>query len=231
MPLVCATALPSIGPTFAADRLKEFCRHWERKASPRLTPSQRAHLRLFAHNGAALYALASRLLVRLLALRVLPQNAVLDMDALGRPCVIGATGWHISFSHSGRAAFCLVIPPSEMALSRCGNAALDAESLAIFRPAEQIFGWPARSFRMAVRRWTLAESLFKALGANPCHWEAITGFCRQFGQQRAGIWSATDGCSLSWRLLSLPGHSLCVALAGEQIPFPGLRWLSWRELI
>lgn len=232
MPLIYASALPGFAGPPAQQRLRRLCALWERRAAPRLSPEQLAHLRRFPPSGDALLARASRLLARLLAARALPGGARLGMDAAGRPRVFGAPGWEVAFSHSGRAAFCLVRPPEETrggAWGRaCGTAtvALDAEALSAHPPADRAFAGPARSPRASLRRWTLAEALFKALGGRPALWAAAAAAAHAGAGQRAGAWQ-WEGQRLDWRRFSCPGHMLCVALPGVTAAPVRLRWLAW----
>lgn len=229
MPLVYASALPDFADAPAGHRLRRLCARWERRAAPRLSPEQRAHVLRFRPSGDALLARASRLLARLLAARALPGGARLDMDAAGRPRVSGAPGWEVAFSHSGRAAFCLVRSPEETlaGAGETATAALDAEALSAPPPADRAFAGPARSPRASLRRWTLAEALFKAFGAPPALWAAAAAAAHAGSGQRAGAW-LWAGQRVAWRRLSCPGHALCVALPGAAAAPVRLRWLAWR---
>ena len=120
MPLLLAAALPDFAAARAEPRLAELCARWERHLAPRLAPAQLAHCRRFGGSLGALHARTSRLLARLLALRALPGAATLERDDRGRPRVAGAPGWRVAFSHSGAAAFCLVLTPAETAQRRGG---------------------------------------------------------------------------------------------------------------
>lgn len=235
MPLVCAIPLPRL--TDARDdrrRLRRLCALWEARAAARLSPAQLAHCRRFADDGAALLARASRLLARLVALRLLPPGAGLDGDGAGRPVVTGAPGWEAAFSHSGRAAFCLLCQPHETAgeASRI-RAALDAEAPDAIPPGDRAFAAPAACAAASLRRWVLAEALFKARGATPLHWSPAAAFAHgALGTglpRRAGIWRREDP-ALSWRLLAVPGHWVCVALPGEAAPRVRVRWLPLQAL-
>lgn len=229
MPLLCATALPAFAPDTAEARLRRLCARWDGLASPRLSPGQRAHCRRFAPAGAGLAARASRLLARLLALRALPPSAILDMDAEGRPLVRGAPGWQVAFSHSGTAAFCLVCAPGEAPPRSGGTPALDAEARGTAPPGDRAFDAPAPTQAASLRRWLLAEALFKALGAAPARWGAVAATAHEHAGERAGTW-ASGGAHLSWQVLAAPGHFLCVTLPGSEIPPLPLRWLPWRIL-
>ncbi len=228
MPLVFASALPGFADAQAGHRLRCLCARWERRAAPHLSPGQHAHVRRFPPSGDALLARASRLLARLLAAQALPPGARLDMDAAGRPRVSGAPGWEVAFSHSGRAAFCLVRPPQETRGETGGTAAaLDAEALSAPPPADLVFAGSARSPRASLRRWTLAEALFKALGARPALWTAAAAAAHAGTGRRAGAW-LWEGQRVAWRRISCPGHVLCVALPGAAAAPPvRLRWLAW----
>lgn len=236
MPLVCATALPRFGgASDAPPRLQGLCARFETRAQGRLAPAQLAHCRRFAGQGAALRARASRLLARLLALRMLPPHAGLDMDDAGRPFVTGAPGWAVAFSHSGHAAFCLLAPPRETALYPAGSAcaALDAEAREALPPGDRAFPAPAVSTAPALRRWVLAEALYKALGAAPDRWARAAAFAHAaagaWPPGRWGVWHG-EGAVLSWRLLPVPGHWLCAAFPGAPAHPVRLRWLPWQGL-
>ena len=102
--LILGAALPDLPPA----GLRGLCLRWETALAPRLAPEQMAHIRRFAPDGPALAARASRLLARLLlrglqSLGALRPDLCLERDMAGRPLL---SGWRISFSHSGRAAFC-----------------------------------------------------------------------------------------------------------------------------
>ncbi|MDE7241087.1 hypothetical protein [Desulfovibrio sp.] len=229
MPLVYATALPSLPLAVEEPSLRHLCVAWERAAAPRLSPGQRAHCRRFAPTGDALRARASRLLARLLALRALPEGAVLDLDAQGRPLVAGAPGWGAAFTHSGKAAFCLVCAPGETPAASPAQMALDAETGKTPPPADRAFAAPAPTQDLRLRRWVLAEALYKALGAPPARWTAIAAAAHAGAAQRRGIWR-TDGARLCWRFLAAPGHLLCAAFPGEAVWPLRLRWRPWQEL-
>ncbi len=228
MPLIYACALPDFADFPARQRLRSLCALWERRAAPRLSPEQLAHIRRFRPSGDALLARASRLLARLLAVRALPGGARLGMDAAGRPRVFGAPGWEVAFSHSGRAAFCLARPPEETRgrARATVTAALDAEILSAPPPADRPFAGPARSPRASLRRWLLAEALFKALGGRPALWAVAAAAAHAGAGQRAGV-CLPEGQRLHWRQLSCPGHALCVALPGAAPAPVRLRWLVW----
>lgn len=231
MPLVSASALPGFADAPDGHRLRCLCARWERRAAPRLSPGQLAHIRRFRPSGDALSARVSRLLARLLAMQALPAGARLGMDAAGRPRVSGAPGWEVAFSHSGRAAFCLVRPPEETRATPCGSAAaaLDAEALWAPPPSDRVFAGPARSPRASLRRWALAEALFKALGARPALWTAAAAAAHAGAGRRAGAW-LWEGNRLHWLRLACPGHALCVALPGAAAVPVRLRWLDWHAL-
>lgn len=211
--LVLGVALPQT----AEPRLREWCATWERTLTPRLSCAQLEHIRRFRLTGAPLRARASRLLARLLALDALPPGTVLDMDALGRPVSAGAPDWLVAFSHSGLAAFCLVVPARPHAGEAPHTAprgrvpplvpALDAEAVG-----------PGQMSRAEARDWTLFEALLKAAGSG-------AGTRRTPGPDpfRAGE---------QWghRFLCLPGHQLCVALPGMRPPRMRLSWRQWRSL-
>lgn len=230
MPLVCAAALPHLPPASAEQRLRQLCARWEALLAPRLSPAQRAHCRRFAASGATLGARASRLLGRLLALRALPGEPLLDRDDRGRPLVRGAPGWRIAFSHSGGAAFCLVVAPGEARETSGAAPALDAEAPAELPPTGRCFSAPAASPAAALRRWTLAEALFKSLGCNATDWAAVARAAEGGAALRAGNWQGAPG--LGWRFAAAPGHLLCVALPGA-LPSSiiiNVRWLVWQSL-
>lgn len=228
MPLILAAPLPVFGASGADARLSMLCVRWERRLVSRLSPAQMSHCRRFAESGEALQARASRLLARLLALHVLPGFCVLAMDASGRPRVEGAPGWHTAFSHSGRAAFCLVLAPEETAGRPEGQPALDAEVAGRLPPTDRGFAAPAPSPRGALRRWLLAETLFKAAGAAPACWNAAARSAHCGAGQAAG-YARIAGAQVSWRFLPAPGHALCVALPGGEPFSVGLRWLAWQS--
>lgn len=236
MPLVCAVPLPSL--THARNdsrRLGRLCALWEARAATRLSPAQLAHCRRFADNAAGALARASRLLARLVALRLLPPGAGLDMDGTGRPRVTDAPGWDVAFSHSGVAAFVLLSPPGETPPPSGGwaRAALDAEAPRATAPGDRAFPAAAASPAAGLRRWVLTEALFKALGAGGGHWGPAAGFAHAAvgtgRPQRAGVWKR-DGAVLAWRLCAAPGHWLCVALPGRGRRPARLRWLPWQAL-
>lgn len=227
MPLVCATALPVYAKASAERRLRQLCSHWERCVAPRLSFLQLAHCRRFYPCGNALGARASRLLARLLALHALPKTASLDMDSVGRPLVCGVPGWEVAFSHSGHAAFCLLQSPEEMTPDWPSKGALDAEPLEGAPPADRGFPGPASSPRAALRRWVLAEALFKALGSRPACWAAVAAAAHKGAAQRTGIWRHKSWI-LSWRLLVVPGHPLCVVLPNAPATPIHLRWFTWQ---
>lgn len=233
MPLVCATPLPAFAAATHAGRLRALCERWERQAGPRLSPRALAHCRRFAPvaggAGDALRARASRLIGRLLALRALPEDALLDMDAEGRPLVRGSPGWTAAFTHSGRAAFCLICAPGEAMPNACGAAAVDAEARAAPAPTDRAFAAPAPGTDASLRRWVLAESMFKALGASPHLWGAVAAAAHEHASERAGAWEAGDE-RLCWQFLAAPGHILCVTLPGAPARPMRLRWLPWQCL-
>ncbi|MBD5557491.1 MAG: hypothetical protein HDQ92_02715 [Desulfovibrio sp.] len=229
MPVVYASALPTVPLPDEEAALRQLCARWERADVPRLSPAQRAHYGRFRSGGAALRARASRLLARLLALRALPAGAVLDMDADGRPLVTGAPGWQVAFTHSGNAAFCLICAPGELQGASPGLPALDAEAWGTHQPGDRAFAAPAPTPAASLRRWVLAEALYKALGATPARWAAVAAAAHAGATQRRGLWQA-DGVCLCWRFLAAPGHVLCAALPGTAFPRLGLRWLHWQML-
>lgn len=229
MPLVRATALPVFAPALRDDRLRALCSRWERRAAPGLSPGQREHCSRFAPAGDALMARASRLLARLLALSALPEGAVLDRDAAGRPRVTGAPGWEVAFTHSGRAAFCLICAPGEGRSHGPVRPALDTEALATAPPDGPPFAAPAPGPGFALRRWTLAEALFKALGAPPDMWGTVAATAHRHAGARAGAW-AHGRARLDWRFLPAPGHVLCVALPGAAPQPLRLHWIPWQCL-
>ncbi|MBD5416401.1 MAG: hypothetical protein HDR50_01710 [Desulfovibrio sp.] len=230
MPLLLAAALPDFGAARAAPRLAELCGRWERDLAPRLAPAQLAHCRRFGQGGSAPRARASRLLARLLALRALPGSATLEMDERGRPRVAGAPGWRVAFSHSGAAAFCLVLTPGETAGRPAGYSAVDAEPADGMPSTDRGFAAPAPTPQAGLRRWLLAEALFKALGGAPESWQAAARAAHDGARQGAG-YCTLAGARLSWRFVVAPGHALCVALPGDA-PFPvDLRWLTWQSFL
>lgn len=244
--LVLGAAVPPLPEA----ELRAFCRARETALAPWLGEEQRTHIRRFALKGAPLAARASRVLARSLLLRGLslaarrtpacgPQAFRLETDATGRPRL---PGWAVSFSHSGRAAFCALRPnpaanggwaggpprPADPALG------LDAEALHSPPPGERAFASgeiPAAlsatgRCREALRRWTIKEALLKALG---------TGLARDAAQifggrcgGRAGH-AALDGHCLRWFLLPCPGHWLCLATSAAS-PCPELRFF-WQTRV
>lgn len=230
MPLVLAAPLPGFAAPCAEGRLAALCARWEHSLAPHLSAPQRAHCRRFGEGGGALWARASRLLARLLALRALPGGSVLDMDDKGRPRLAGAPGWHIAFSHSGRAAFCLVLTPAELAGHPPGEPALDAEAAGALPATARAFAAPAPTPRADFRRWLLAEALFKALGAAPEHWKNAA-HAAQRGANRPAGGCIIRGKQLSWRFVPAPGHELCVALPGGAPFAVGLRWRAWQSFL
>lgn len=229
MPLVLAAALPAFAGPASEERLARLCGNWERRLAPRLSPGQIAHCRRFSKGGDVTRARASRLLARLLALTALPPDCLLALDALDRPRVTGEPGWQLAFSHSGRAAFCLVLTPWEGARRSPGSCALDAEAIGLLLPTDRAFAGSSHSGSAGLRRWTLAEAMYKALGALPQRWEAVAAAAEQGAPHRSGSWHAGDAL-LSWRFAAAPGHGLCVALPGKA-PFSlTLRWLAWQSL-
>lgn len=229
MPLVYATALPTFPPPAEEAALRQLCALWEHAAAPRLSPAQRAHCRRFNAGGPALRARASRLLARLLALSALPAGGGLDMDAQGRPLVTGAPGWQAAFTHSGSTAFCLICAPGEVLADSPVRVALDAEAWATAAPGDRAFAAPARTPQASLRRWVLAEALYKALGAPPTRWAAVAAAAHAGAAQRWGLW-LTHGACLCWRFLAAPGHLLYAALPGTAAPPLRLRWLHWKLL-
>lgn len=143
------------------------------------------------------------------------------MDNRGRPLL---DGWQVAFSHSGRAAFCVLVPAGKNADIglNAPDIGLDAEALTSPPPhasafaAHELAAPPALPQsvieREALRRWTIKEALLKAaglgLGMQPAH--IPTG---RFGQ-RSGLWQGPLG-TFGWRNVACPGHWLCVALAGH----------------
>ena len=229
MSIVYATALPCFPKDAEEGRLRELCARLERAAAPRLSPGQRVHCRRFAPRGEALRARCSRLMARLLALRALPLGANLDRDAAGRPCAAGAPGWQIAFSHSGCAAFCLVRAPGEMPGGASQPIALDAEAWTAPASCDRAFAAPAPARGAQLRRWLLAEALFKALGAEPARWGHVAAAAQAGAVLRRGTWQA-HGARLGWRFLPAPGHLLCVVHPGSAPARTGLRWLPWQVL-
>lgn len=227
MPIVYATALPAFSPPAEEAALRQLCSRWERAAAPRLSPAQRAHCRRFHSGGPALRARASRLLARLLALRALPDGTLLDMDAQGRPLVAGAPGWQAAFAHGGSAAFCLLSAPGDMLADSGVRVALDAEAWGAPAPGDRAFAAPAPTQGTSLRRWVLAEALYKALGAPPADWDAVAAAAHAGAGQRRGLWQA-DGARLCWRFLAAPGHLFCAAFPGTA-PMT-LRWIHWKLL-
>lgn len=229
MPIVYASPLPVFPPATADDRLRPLCRHFERAAFPRLSPRQRAHCARFAPGGAALRARVSRLLARLLALRALPEGTVLERDKDGRPRVTGAPGWKVAFAHSGRAAFCLLCAPGETESPGRSAPALDAEALANAPRGDRAFAEAARDPARCLRRWLLAEALFKARGAPAVLWGDVAAAAHAGAGKRRGFWQTGAG-GLGWYFLPAPGHLLCVALPGRGRTPPRLRWIPWHAL-
>lgn len=242
--LVLGAALPDLPEA----ELRAFCRARETALAPWLEADQRAHIARFAPRGVALVARASRLVARGLLLRGLSLAAAktklfgstearLQSDRVGRPLL---PGWAVSFSHSGRAAFCALHPQPTPSNDRaCAGPTrslpvvlgLDAEALEspppcgrAFAPGEipSVLSARGRS-REALRRWTIKEALLKARG---------TGLARDVAQicgggcgQRAGA-AALHGHCLHWFLLPCPGHWLCLATSAA-LPRPMLRFF-WR---
>lgn len=235
MPLVCATALPALSAESDERLLARLCARWERRAAGRLSPAQREHCRRFGPEGPALSARASRLLARLAALRALPRGACLEKDAAGRPRVVDAPGWEVAFSHSGRAAFCLVRSPEETGGGSNGQAAaaLDAEAASVLPSTDRAFPDGAASASASLRRWVIAEALFKALGARRGTWGHIAAAAHAAtvggAPGLAGSFQQ-EGALLSWRTLAVPGHWLCVAVPGAVAPPVRLRWFPWQAL-
>lgn len=235
MPLLLAAALPDFGAARAAPRLAELCGRWERYLAPRLAPAQLAHCRRFGQGGSAPRARASRMLARLLALRALPGSATLERDERGRPRVARAPGWRVAFSHSGAAAFCLVLTPGDTVGRPGGEPALDAEPASALPSTDRGFAGPAPTPRAGLRRWLLAEALFKALGADPAYWKAAAGAAHaeadHDGARQGAGYCILAGAPFAWRFVAAPGHALCVALPGDA-PFPvDLRWLTWQSFL
>lgn len=229
MPFVHATPLPAFARATEEARLRELCARWEGQAWPRLSPREQAHCRRFFPQGKALRARASRLLGRLLALRALPEDVLLDRDDRGLPRVTGAPGWRVAFSHSGRAVFCLVCPPGETITCAGAAPALDAETWGAPAPVDRAFEAPVPDRAASLRRWVLAEALFKALGAPPALWGSVAATAHAHASARAGIWK-TSGARVRWRFLPAPGHILCVGLPGVVRTPLRLRWLAWQSL-
>ena len=179
-----------------------------------------AHIRRFAPDGPALAARASRLLARLLLLRGLQSQGALhpdlclERDMAGRPLL---SGWRVSFSHSGRAAFCALERgpggPCEQDARRDApechpGLGLDAEALDSPPPA-------ARAVK---------EAVLKAMGLGLSHDPALICSGRHGG--RAGM-LRFRGQNLRWRVLACPGHWLCLARNAEYpVPAVSLRWLT-----
>ncbi|WP_206214234.1 4'-phosphopantetheinyl transferase superfamily protein [Desulfovibrio sp. ZJ369] len=219
-------------PALPEAELRAFCHARETALAPWLGEEQTDHIRRFALSGAALAARASRVLARGLLLRGLSLAAAqtrsfrsegvrLQADSAGRPVL---PGWAVSFSHSGRAAFCALRPgpaanggpsggPPHPAHPALG---LDAEALDSPPPCGRAFASgeipPALSAtgqcREALRRWTIKEALLKALGTGLAR-DAARIFGGRCGG-RAGH-AALDGHCLRWFLLPCPGHWLCLA--------------------
>ncbi|WP_165079057.1 MULTISPECIES: hypothetical protein [unclassified Desulfovibrio] len=230
MPLILSAPLPDCAATGAEARLTQLCARWERSVAPRLAPAQLAHCRRFGQGGGAPGARASRLLARLLALRALPRRTTLEGDDHGRPRVAGAPGWHIAFSHSGAAAFCLVLKPGETAQRPAGYGAVDAEPASALPTTDRGFAAPAPTPRAGLWRWLLAEALFKARGAAPECWKDAACAAHDGAGHAAGCCTLA-GAPFSWRFLAVPGHAVCVALPGAAPFSVGLRWLAWQSFL
>lgn len=232
--LILGAALPDLPPA----GLRGLCLRWETALAPRLAPEQMAHIRRFAPDGPALAARASRLLARLLLLRglqslgALRPDLCLERDMAGRPLL---SGWRISFSHSGRAAFCALERgaggPCEQDARRDApewhpGLGLDAEALDSPPPAARAFtdGETKKTARDALRRWAVKEAVLKALGMGLSHDPALICSGRYGG--RAGL-LRFRGRNLRWRVLACPGHWLCLARDAEYpVPTVSLRWLT-----
>lgn len=232
--LILGAALPEVPPA----GLRDLCLHWETALTPWLAPEQMVHIRRFVPDGPALAARVSRLLARLLLLRglqslgALRPGLCLERDMAGCPLL---PGWRVSFSHSGRGAFCaLERMPSDPcepdarldAPDRHPGLGLDAEALDSPPPAARAFtdGETKKAARGALRRWAIKEAALKALGLGLSHDPALICSGRYGG--RAGLLRLRSQ-NLRWQVLACPGHWLCLARNDERtIPTVSLRWLA-----
>ena len=235
-------------PQASMHELRDWRCAFEAALAPWLDARQLEHVRRFGQNvadrGAAgsenagqkaprqtvIEAALSRLMARAqlitaaAPLRAAGPQVQIRMDNRGRPLL---DGWQVAFSHSGRAAFCVLASAEQNADIGLNipDIGLDAEALTSPPPHASAFAAhelavppalpPIVIEREALRRWTIKEALLKAaglgLGMQPAH--IPTG---RFGQ-RAGLWQGTLG-PLGWRSLACAGHWLCVALAGHIPP-------------
>lgn len=237
--LILGAALPDVPPA----GLRDLCLRWETALVPWLAPEQMAHIQRFAPDGPALAARVSRLLARLLLLRGLQSQGALhpdlclERDMAGRPLL---PGWGVSFSHSGRAAFCALErmpggpcePDARLdAPALHPGLGLDAEALDSPPPAARAFAGreTKKTARDALRRWAIKEAVLKALGLGLSHDPALICSGRDGG--RAGP-LRFHGQHLRWRVLACPGHWLCLARNGVcATPAVSLRWLVAGRII
>ena len=237
--LILGAALPDMPPA----GLRDLCLRWETALAPWLAPEQMAHIQRFAPDGQALAARVSRLLARLLLLRGLQsQDALhpdlcLERDMAGRPLL---PGWGVSFSHSGRAAFCALErmpggpcePEARLdAPGRHPGRGLDAEALDSPPPAARAFTDrdTKKTARDALRRWAIKEAVLKTLGLGLSHDPALICSGRYGG--RTGL-LRFHSQNLRWRVLACPGHWLCLARNDEcTTPAVSLRWLAAGQII
>lgn len=158
-----------------------------------------------------------------MALDASPAELRFTVDALGKPCVLGAPARHFSLSHCGGQAL-VAIAPAPLGIDLEALIQRDTELLAerILTPRE-LGRWrllpQIDRTESLTEAWTLKEALLKACGlglrVDPVTLEVDEGEPASIDGRRFQL----------QRLLAVPGH--CAALA-QSVPALPLR--GWRLL-